>query len=111
MDTKLAQGRHVARESSQGLAGTGGIDAGRAEKQVKTLFGWLLFRRISLPLSLLVAKTRVRPSQVTALGLACGLAGAGLLAYGKYPTMVAGAVLAAIAKLLDAMDGEVARAK
>jgi phosphatidylglycerophosphate synthase len=87
------------------------IDAGRAEKQVKTLFGWMLFRRISLPLSLLVARTRVRPSQITGLGLACGLAGAGLLAYGRYPTMVAGAVLAAIAKLLDAMDGEVARAK
>ena len=88
-----------------------GVDASHAEKKIKTLFGWLIFRRFSLPLSLLVARTPVRPWQITALGVACGVGGAGLIAYGNYWTMVAGGILALIAKLLDAMDGEVARAK
>ena len=86
------------------------VDAARARKPVKTLFGWLLFRRMSLPLALWLAPRRVRPSYVTALGLALGLVGAGLLAYGSYWLVVAGAVLANIAKLLDAVDGELARA-
>jgi phosphatidylglycerophosphate synthase len=88
-----------------------GVDAAHAQKKIKTLFGWLFFRRISLPLSLLVAKTPVRPWQISALGLGLGLAGAALLGYATYPALVAGGVLALIAKLLDAMDGEVARAK
>jgi phosphatidylglycerophosphate synthase len=87
------------------------IDAGRSSKPVKTFFGWLFFRRISLPLSLRLARTRVRPSWITATGLALGLAGAGLLATGNRVLIVVGAVLAMVAKLLDAMDGEVARAK
>jgi phosphatidylglycerophosphate synthase len=87
------------------------IDAARAEKPVKTLFGWLLFRRISLPLSLALARTPVRPSQITALGLLIGLGGASLLAHGGYSWALAGALLAAAAKVLDAVDGEVARAQ
>jgi phosphatidylglycerophosphate synthase len=87
------------------------VDAARAEKPLKTLFGWLLYRRISLPLSLLLARTPIRPSQVTATGLALGLAGAALLGHGGYAWALAGALLANVAKLLDAVDGELARAK
>jgi glycosyltransferase involved in cell wall biosynthesis/phosphatidylglycerophosphate synthase/uncharacterized membrane protein YbhN (UPF0104 family) len=87
------------------------LDASRAEKKVKTLFGWLFFRRISLPLSLLVARTPVRPSQITALGLGAGLSGAACIATGSFRLGILGGVLALLAKLLDAMDGEVARAK
>jgi len=87
------------------------VDAGRAAKKVKTLFGWLLYRRISLPLSIRVARTRVRPSQLTAVGLASGLVGAGLIATGSTGWVIAGALLVNVAKILDAMDGEVARAK
>lgn len=87
------------------------IDSARAAKPVKTLFGWLVFRRLSLPLSLMLARTRVRPSHVTAVGLASGLAGAALLATGSFRLGVAGGIAVAIAKLLDAVDGEVARAK
>jgi phosphatidylglycerophosphate synthase len=83
----------------------------RAEKKVKTLFGWLIFRRISLPLALMLARTRIRPWQITFLGLAFGLAGASFLANGHQPWLIAGAFAACIAKLLDAVDGEVARAK
>jgi len=87
------------------------VDERRAAKKIKTLFGSLLYRRISLPLSLRVARTRVRPSQITALGLGTGLVGAGLIATGTSGLAIAGAVLVNIAKILDAMDGEVARAK
>ncbi len=87
------------------------IDAERARKKVKTLFGWLFFRRFSLPLSLLLARTPVKPWQVTAFGLACGLAGAALLATGAYSVGLAGGALVLVAKLMDAVDGEVARAK
>ncbi|MDQ3778502.1 MAG: CDP-alcohol phosphatidyltransferase family protein [Actinomycetota bacterium] len=87
------------------------IDASRAEKPVKTLFGWLVFRRVSLPLALLLARTPLRPSHVTGLGLSVGVAGAVLLAHGGYWWALAGALLANVAKLLDAVDGELARAK
>lgn len=87
------------------------VDASRASKPVKTLFGWLVFRRISLPLSIRVARTRIRPSHVTAAGVLLGVAAAGMFATGRYVWLVAGGVAAFIAKLLDAMDGEIARAK
>lgn len=93
------------------LAGPQAIDAGRAEKPVKTLFGWLLFRRISLPISLRLARTRIRPWHLTALGLFSGLGAGALLGTGRRPALVAGGLLALVAKLFDAMDGEVARAK
>ncbi|MBI4730264.1 MAG: CDP-alcohol phosphatidyltransferase family protein [Acidobacteria bacterium] len=87
------------------------VDVERARKPVKTLFGWLLFRRISLPLSIRVARGgRIRPAHLTALGLALGLAGAASFALGTRAGLLAGAGLALVAKLLDAMDGEVARA-
>ena len=87
------------------------VDAERAQKPVRTLFGWLVYRRISMPLSLRVARTRVRPSHITAAGLALGLGGAFLLSTGRYELALAGAVLVSVAKVMDAMDGEVARAK
>lgn len=87
------------------------VDVARARKPVKTLFGWLIFRRVSMPISLRLARTRIRPAQITGFGLACGLAGAALLGTGRYREAVAGAGLVAVAKLMDAIDGEVARAK
>ena len=47
---------------------TATIDRERAEKKIKTLFGWLFFRRISLPLALLLGCTHVLfpPGQITA---------------------------------------------
>lgn len=87
------------------------IDRERAQKKIKTLFGWLFFRRISLPLALLLARTPITPSQITAAGLGFGLAGGALMGTGRYVWLVVGAVFAVVAKLLDAVDGEVARAK
>jgi CDP-L-myo-inositol myo-inositolphosphotransferase len=87
------------------------IDAERARKPVRTLFGWLVYRRISMPLSLRVARTRLLPWHITATGLALGLSGAVLLSTGRYELALAGAVLVNVAKVMDAMDGEVARVK
>lgn len=87
------------------------VDAGRAAKPVKTLFGWLIYRRISMPLSLCAARMGIHPSALTGAGVACGVAGAALLATGRYTLGVAGALLVSAAKILDAMDGEVARAQ
>lgn len=87
------------------------IDASRAGKPVKTLFGWLIYRRISMPLSLRAARMGINPSAITGAGLACGMAGAAMLATGHYALGIGGALLASAAKVLDAMDGEVARAQ
>ena len=87
------------------------VDAQRAAKPVKTLFGWLIYRRISMPMSLCAARMGIHPSAITGAGVACGIAGAALLATGRYTLGVAGALLVSAAKILDAMDGEVARAQ
>lgn len=87
------------------------FDVDRAHKPVKTLFGWLIYRRISLPLSLLIARTRILPGHITATGLACGLIGATLLSLGRTVPLLCGAGLVSLAKILDAMDGEVARVR
>lgn len=85
------------------------VDVARIGKPVKTLFGWLIFRRISRPLSIALAKAGANPSAITAAGLASGLAGAVLFAGGTRGAMIGGAALAVLAKVLDASDGEVAR--
>ena len=87
------------------------VDLSRISKPVKTLFGWAVYRRMSAPLSRRLARTSVAPIHLTALGLALGLTGATLLATGRYAWVLAGAALANGAKVLDAVDGEVARAK
>ncbi len=53
----------------------------------------------------------MRPSHLTAAGLGSGLVGAALIATGSSAWVIAGAILVNAAKILDAMDGEVARAK
>ena len=101
--TGLAGGRRRAARPA--------IDAARAGKPVKTLFGWLIYRRVSMPLSLCAARAGVHRSAVTAAGVACGIAGATMLATGEYAIGILGALLVSAAKVLDAMDGEVARAQ
>jgi phosphatidylglycerophosphate synthase len=87
------------------------VDAERARKPVRTLFGWLVYRRISMPVSLRLARTRLLPWHITAAGLFLGLSGAVLLGTGRYELALAGALLVNVAKIMDAVDGEVARAK
>lgn len=84
-------------------------DIGRLGKPVKTLFGWLVFRRVSRPLSIAMARLGVAPLAITLTGLGTGVAGAVVFSGGTRSTMLVGASLAAAAKVLDACDGEVAR--
>lgn len=84
-------------------------DVTRIGKPVKTLFGWLIFRRLSRPLSIMLARAGASPSAITAAGLASGFVGAVLFASGTRTGMASGAAMAVLAKVLDASDGEVAR--
>ena len=86
-------------------------DLNRMRKPIRTLFGSMVFRRISMPLSARLARTRVHPTTVTLMGLCFGLGGAALLATGARWLAVAGGLCAWVAKVLDAADGEIARAK
>ncbi|HZB03510.1 MAG TPA: NTP transferase domain-containing protein [Actinomycetota bacterium] len=66
----------------------------------------LLNRRLSVPVSWLVARLPVSPDVLSAVSFLFGLAGAVLLALGQG---VAGGALAQACSILDGVDGEVAR--
>lgn len=85
--------------------------AARANKRVKPLFGWLVYRRLSLPIAVLLSRTRVTPNQVTAAALGLGAGGAVALASGTYRWGLVGALLANLGMVADGIDGELARAK
>lgn len=58
------------------------------------------------PIAAFLAKLRVRPAAITVVGLLVTLAGAALIGSGR---LVAGASVAAVGVLLDALDGPLAR--
>lgn len=66
----------------------------------------------SLPLARLLKDTRISPDQVSLLSLLTGLAGIAffLPGYG-YPAIAAGVVLLNLSNILDAADGQLARAR
>jgi CDP-L-myo-inositol myo-inositolphosphotransferase len=66
----------------------------------------LLNRRLSVPVSWLVARLPVSPDVLSAVSFLTGLAGAVFLALGQG---VAGGALAQMCSILDGVDGEVAR--
>jgi CDP-L-myo-inositol myo-inositolphosphotransferase len=66
----------------------------------------LLNRRVSVPLSWMVARLRPNPDLLSALAFLVGVAGAILLGMGHG---LAGGVLAQACSILDGVDGEVAR--
>jgi choline kinase/phosphatidylglycerophosphate synthase len=65
-----------------------------------------LNRRLSVPLSWLVARFRPNPDLLSLLAFLVGVGGAGLLATGAG---VAGGLLAQACSILDGVDGEIAR--
>lgn len=67
-------------------------------------------RRVSIPISTVLAHTCVTPNVVTLLILVCSAA-AGLFFAGGYWHTVAGSFLSWVASMLDGVDGELARAK
>ncbi len=69
----------------------------------------LLNRHLSLPVSWLLARTRIHPNHVTLIALACALAGALVIAQGGYRAGVAGMLLVELGSIIDGIDGELAR--
>lgn len=68
-------------------------------------------RRISLRITRLLLNTPVTANAVTMFTLGASVVAGLLMAEGTYVTLLAGAVLAWIASMLDGVDGEIARAK
>jgi phosphatidylglycerophosphate synthase len=68
-----------------------------------------LNRRLSLPLTGLLCRTRVHPNHVTLFALACALAGGFVLARPGYLAAVVGMLLVELGSIVDGIDGELAR--
>ena len=68
-----------------------------------------LNRRLSLPVSALLCKTRVHPNHVTLFALVCALAGAVVLARPGYAAGAIGMLLVELGSIVDGIDGELAR--
>jgi phosphatidylglycerophosphate synthase len=68
-------------------------------------------RRLSIPVSFVLVRLlpAVTPSAVSATGAVLGLLGMAALALGSFPWLVAGIALIQAWKVLDGVDGEVAR--
>ena len=68
-----------------------------------------LNRRLSVPISALLARTPITPTQITVTSFLIALGGAAFFTIGRFWTGVVGAVLVQIASVVDGCDGEVAR--
>jgi phosphatidylglycerophosphate synthase len=71
----------------------------------------LLDRPMSRPVTRRLLRTRLTPSQVTALGVAIGLLGAMGLATASYWERLVGVLLLVASLVLDCVDGDLARAR
>ncbi len=69
----------------------------------------LLNRRISLPITWMIARTPVRPNHVTFIALLCAIAGGIVIARGGYTAGVVGMLLVELGSIIDGVDGELAR--
>ncbi len=68
-------------------------------------------RRVSIPISRQLIKTRITPNMVSLCTLALSLVAGGFFALGGYWNCLIGAVLGVWGSILDGCDGEVARLK
>ncbi|HEX7502609.1 MAG TPA: CDP-alcohol phosphatidyltransferase family protein [Acidobacteriota bacterium] len=68
-----------------------------------------LNRRISWPMSRLLVRLRVRPTQVTVANLALGLLSGWLIGRGGYGNTLAAGLLFQFVSIFDGCDGEIAR--
>jgi phosphatidylglycerophosphate synthase len=71
----------------------------------------LLNRRLSLPITYTVMRTRLLPNHVTLAALGCAIAGAFVIARGGYTAGVLGMLLVNFGSIIDGVDGEIARLK
>ena len=68
-------------------------------------------RRVSIPISRQLIKTRITPNMVSLFTLALSLVAGAFFAFGGYWNCLMGAVLGVWGSILDGCDGEVARLK
>jgi len=69
----------------------------------------MINRRISVPISLMLARTRITPDQISVFNLLLGIVAGLLFASTSYAVLVAAGILLQVASILDGCDGEVAR--
>ena len=68
-----------------------------------------LNRRLSVPISARLARTRITPTQITVISFLIALVGAACFAVGRHWTAVIGALLVQLSSVVDGCDGELAR--
>ena len=68
-----------------------------------------LNRRLSVPISARLARTRITPTQITVVSFLIALAGAAFFAVDRRWTAVFGALLVQLSSVIDGCDGELAR--
>jgi len=66
-------------------------------------------KRISMPISLLLAKTRIHPNYLTVINMIVGLMSSIVLLWNSYWDTVLGGFLFQLASVMDGVDGEVAK--
>lgn len=66
-------------------------------------------RRISLPISWLLARTPIHPNHITLTALALALVGGLVISRGGYNAGLAGMLLVNLGSIIDGVDGELAR--
>lgn len=80
-------------------------------KTEQSAWGWLLTRRISIYVTLLLSHTRVTPNQLTFVWILMGITAGLLWAIGSHLGFLIGAILFQLMYLFDCVDGELARYK
>ena len=70
-----------------------------------------LNRPLSIRISRRLVKYPITPNQISLFSILCSMLGAGLFAFGGYPGLLLGGLLAQFASVIDGCDGEVARLK
>ena len=70
-----------------------------------------LNRPLSIRISRRMVKYPITPNQISLFSILCSILGSGLFAFGGYPSLLLGGLLAQFASVIDGCDGEVARLK
>ncbi|MCE9624867.1 MAG: CDP-alcohol phosphatidyltransferase family protein [Deltaproteobacteria bacterium] len=66
-------------------------------------------KRVSLPISILLARANIAPNHITFFNLLLGIAAGVIAAFGGYPSLLAAGFLFQAVSIIDGCDGEVAK--
>lgn len=82
------------------------------EKILNNTDAWIarnINKRISMPVSIYLARLGITPNQITFFNLLLGIVAGLIASFGGYPNLVWGAVLFQLVSIIDGCDGEVAK--